>query len=151
MKVRISIWRTLPALLGLVLVAGGIIFALTFNLFLKPITQWNWAPYTIIGIWLATSIALIVLNSFMNYYEIYRKYVVVHKGFRKLIYYYSDVVYIDEEKSERKKMIHFVTRHGHARYLYFDSKNLLYPAFLQYCKNRLSYEEYKMKFPQVKL
>ena len=151
MKVRISIWRTLPALLVLVLIGGGIVFGLTFSLFLKPIKDWNWAPYTIIGIWSALSITLIILNSFMNYYEVYRKYVVVHKGFRKLVYYYSDVVYIDEPKSEKKKMIHFYTKQGHARYLYFDTKNILYPAFLQYSKNRISAEEFHQKYPKVNL
>ena len=133
MKVRVSIWRTFPAILALILVGGGIVFSLTFSLFLKPIKDWNWAPYTIIAIWLALSITLLLLNSFTNYYEVFRKYVVVHKGFRKLIYYYSDVVYIDEALSEKKKMIHFYTRQGHTRYLYFDKKNLLYPTMLQAC------------------
>ena len=85
-----------------------------------------------------------------SYYEIQRKYVIVHKGTKKLIYYYSDVVYIAEELSERKKMITFYTKQGHIRYLAFDRKGILYKTMLSNCKNRLDKEEFERNYPKVK-
>ncbi len=151
MKVRVPAWRMLLILFAVIIFGAAMIFAFTFNQFLKPITEWGWQPYTIIGVWLATSIFLIVAALLTSYYEVNKKYVVVHKGTKTLVYNYSDVVYIDEEYSVKKKTIAFYTRQGHSRYLMFDSKGILYKVMLANCKNRLSKEEFKEKYPQVKL
>lgn len=151
MKVRVSPWRLLSILLIVILVGAGITFGFTFNLFLKPIKDWEWQPYVIIGIWLVISIFLIVAALTTSYYEVEKSYVVVHKGNKKLVYNYSDVVYIDEEQSEKKKTIAFYTRQGHARYLMFDKKGILYKVMLKNCKNRISKEEFEIKYPKVKL
>ena len=149
MKVRVPAWRLLLILLVVILVAGAAIFGLTFSQFLKPIKEWTWQPYTIIGIWLTVSAFLVVAALLGSYYEVEKKYVVVHKGRQNLVYNYSDVVYIDEEKSEKKKMIHFFTKQGHVRYLAFDRREILYKTMLSNCKNRISKEEFQMKYPKV--
>ena len=151
MKVRINVWRIIPILIVIVLFGAAVMFGFTFMFFLKPIKDWNWIPYTLIGIWAALSIALFVITLTTSYYEVYRKYVVVHRGWKKLTYYYADVVYIDEAKSEKKKNIHFYTRFGHARYLLFDKKGILYKTMIANCKNRIGDEEFKEKYPNVKL
>ena len=149
MKVKVSFIRLLPAVLTVIILGAGLIFGMTFNLFLFTF-PYDWRQFTIIGVWAALSITLIVLTITTSYYEIQRKYVIVHKGTKKLIYYYSDVVYIDEALSERKKMIHFFTNQGHVRYLAFDRKGILYKTMLANCKNRLSKEEFASKYPKVK-
>ena len=151
MKVRVPIWRTLLILLVVILIGAAIIFGLTFNLFLKPITEWDWRPYTILGIWAAVSVALVIAAILTSYYEVNKAYVIVHKGTQKLMYNYSDVVYIDEKQSLKSKMVCFYTRQGHTRYLMFDSKGILYKTMLANCKNRLSDEEFARKYPKVKL
>ena len=151
MKVRVPAWRLLLILLVVILVAGAAIFGLTFSQFLKPIKEWTWQPYTIIGIWLTVSAFLVVLVLVGSYYEVEKRYVVVVKAKQRVVYNYSDVVYIDEEQSERRKMVCFYTRQGHCRYLLFDKKQILYKVMLANCKNRLSKEEFKFKYPQVKL
>ena len=151
MKVRINPWRILPMLLGIMLLGAIIIFSFSFSLFLKPITQWEWPSYALIGLWVVMSAILIIVTFTTGYYEVFKKYVVVHRGTKKLIYYYSDVVYIDEKQSEKKKNIHFFTRQGHARYLLFDKKGILYETMLQNCKNRLTEEEFKEQYPNVRL
>ena len=150
MKVRPSFIRLLPSLLVVIILGAGLIFGLTFNLFIFTF-PYDWRQFTIIGVWLGLSITLIVLTILTGYYEVQKKYVIVHKGTKKLIYYYSDVVYIDEEKSEKKKMIHFFTKQGHVRYLAFDRREILYKTMLSNCKNRISKEEFQMKYPKVKI
>lgn len=151
MKVRINVWRIIPILIAIVIFGAAVMFGFTFTFFLKPIQQWDWIPYTLIGIWTMLSIGLFVVTIVTSYYEVYRKYVVVHRGGKKLIYYYADVVYIDEEKSVKKKNIHFYTRQGHARYLLFDKKGILYQTMITNCKNRMSKEEFEESHHNVKL
>lgn len=151
MKVRVAVWRTLLILLVVIILGAGAIFGMTFSMFLKPITEWDWRPWLIIGMWTLVSIALVLVSIFGSYYEINKNYVIVQKGMQKLIYNYSDVVYIDEKQSEKSKMVCFYTKQGHCRYLMFDSKGILYKTMLANCKNRLSDEDFKAKYPKVKL
>ena len=151
MKVRVSAWRLIGILLIVILIGAGITFGFTFNVFLKPITEWTWHPYAIISVWLIISIALVVAAILGSYYEVEKSYVIVHKGHQKLQYNYSDVVYIDEEQSVKRKMVCFYTRQGHCRYLMFDKKGILYKVMIANCKNRISKEEFKSRYPQVKL
>ena len=151
MKVRVPIWKTLLILLGVVIVGAGIIFGFTFYLFLKPITEWGWQQYLIIGMWVSFSIFLTLSTILSSYYEVNKNYVIVQKGTQRLVYNYSDVVYIDEKQSEKSKMVCFYTKQGHARYLMFDSKGMLYKVMLANCKNRLTDEEFREKYPKVKL
>ena len=151
MKVRVPAWRILGLLAIIIVFAAGVLFGFTFNLFLKPIKEWNWQPYAIIAIWLAMSVFLIVAALCSSYYEVNKKYVVVVKGRQRLVYNYSDVVYIEEEQSVKKKTVAFYTKQGHARYLMFDSKGILYKAMLQNCTNRLTKEEFEQQYPKVKL
>lgn len=149
MKVRPLFWKTLLTVIICILICGAILFVVCLDLFLN--TKWGWQQPTLIAIWGALSIILILYTLFGTYYEVERKYVVVHKGFKKLIYYYVDVVYIDEEKSVKKKMVHFYTNKGHTRYLTFDKKNILYRTMISNCKNRITAEEFAMRYPKVKL
>ena len=151
MKVRVAAWRLLRFLILIIVLGAGMTFAFTFNMFLKPIKEWAWQPWLIIGVWVALSAFLIVLVLVGSYYEVEKRYVVVVKAKQRVVYNYSDVVYIDEEQSERRKMVCFYTRQGHCRYLLFDKKQILYKVMLANCKNRLSKEEFKFKYPQVKL
>ena len=151
MKVRVPAWRLLLILLVVIIFGAGVVFGFTFNMFLKPIDKWGWQPYAIIAIWFVISAFLIVAALLGSYYEVEKRYVIVHKGAQKLIYNYSDVVYIDEEQSVKKKMVCFYTRQGHARYLMFDSKGILYKVMLANCKDRLSKEEFESRYPKVKL
>ena len=151
MKVRVSALRLLGLLSIVVLLGAAVTFGFTFPFFLKPIQNWGWQPYVIIGIWFAISLFLILAAILGSYYEVEKSYVVVHKGHQKLMYNYSDVVYIDEEQSVRRKMVCFYTRQGHCRYLMFDKKGILYKVMISNCKNRISKEDFKRKYPQVKL
>lgn len=136
-------------LIASVVFVGVLFFLMFLNTFLT--LPWDWRQWTIIGFWAVSGIALIVITPLNIYYEINKRYVVVSKYGKKTTYNYSDVVYIDEEKSEKKKVVHFYTNKGHARYITFDQKGLLYKTMLANCKNRLSKEDFEANYPNVKL
>ena len=151
MKIRPNPWKTL-LILGIVLLLGaGMIFGMSFKLFLKPIQEWGWQPYVIAGLYLAFAIVILILSYLFSYYEVFKKYVSVTKGGKKLIYYYSDVVYIDEKQYKKGRLIAFYTKQGDVRYLLGDKKDILFQAMMKNSPNRLNEEEFKNKYPQVKL
>ena len=136
-------------LIASVVFVGVLFFLMFLNTFLT--LPWDWRQWTIIGFWAVSGIALIVITPLNIYYEINKRYVVVSKYGKKTTYNYSDVVYIDEEKSEKKKVVHFYTNKGHVRYLPFDKEGKIYQVFLQRCHNLLDKEQLKQKYPNIKL
>ena len=149
MKVYPLLRKTMIMLIASILFVGVLVFLMFMNTFLM--WPWDWRQWLIIGLWALSGIALMMITPFNIFYEVNKKYVEVTKYGKKTIYHYADVVYIDEEKSEKKKVIHFYTNKGHARYVTFDQKGLLYKTMLANCKNRLSKEEFEINYPNVKL
>ena len=73
------------------------------------------------------------------------------RAFKEAYYHYNDVVYIDKEQSEKKRTLVFYTNKGHVRYLAFDRNGEIYQAMLKKCNNLLSKEEFKKRYPNVKM
>ena len=105
-------------LIASVVFVGVLFFLMFLNTFLT--LPWDWRQWTIIGFWAVSGIALMIITPLNIYYEVNKKYVEVTKYGKKTVYNYADVVYIDGEKSEKKKVVHFFTNKGHARYITFD-------------------------------
>ena len=105
----------------------------------------------VILVFVAVSVLMLVLSLKRNFYVIENKYIVVVRSFKNMYYNYSDVVYIDKEQSERRKILCFATNRGDARYLPFDKNGEIYKIMLKRCNNLLSEEEFKLRYPNVKL
>ncbi len=151
MKVRPLVRKTILMLLVAILIIGAIIFGFTFTLFLQPLNQWDWKPFVVIGAWILLSASVVVFTFVFSYYVVYKKYVEVKRLGKTLVYYYSDVVYIDESQYSKNKTIAFFTRQGHPRYLIGDKKDILYTTMIQNCKNRVTPEDFQRLYPKVKL
>lgn len=65
-------------------------------------------------------------------------------------YFWSDILYIDEEFSERKKMMCFYTKDGRDHYLAFDKKGIIYETALNKA-HLISKEEFQRRFPNKKI
>ena len=65
-------------------------------------------------------------------------------------YFWSDIIYIDEEFSSKKKMLLFYTKDGRDHYLAFDKQGILYEKALEKC-HLVSKEEFQRKFPNKKI
>ena len=149
MKVPVDRRRTVLVFVIADLLFAALLFVSCMNLFLFQ--KWGVVQILIIGLFAVTSVFMLVLSLVRNFYVIESKYLVVVKAFKETVYNYADVVYIDNEQSEKKRVLTFYTRFGHARYLSFDKHGEIYTTFLKKCRNVLDKDQFKEKYPNVKL
>ena len=149
MKVNVDIKRTLKLFVIMDLLFAVLLFLSCINLFL--FTKFGPVQIIVISIYVLMSILMLVLSIKRNFYVIENKYIVAVRSFKNMYYHYNDVVYIDKVQSEKKRILCFYTNKGHVRYLPFDAKGEIYKAMVKKCHNLLSEEEFKKKYPNVKL
>ena len=149
MKVKVDIKRTIRLFIIMDLIFAALLFLSCNNLFL--FTKFGPIQIMVILVFVAVSVLMLVLSLRRNFYVIENKYIVVVRSFKNMYYNYSDVVYIDKEQSERRKILCFATNRGDARYLPFDKNGEIYKTMLKRCNNLLSEEEFKRRYPNVKL
>lgn len=148
MKLKISYKKTALTFLFSTLFCGVLIFLVCISIFLD--TPWDWRQPVIITVWLISAIIFYVWTITSNYYELTKKYVKVIRYKKEYIYYFNEIIYIDVEKSRKRKTITFVTSRGDVKYLNFDQKNILLDALIEGCHNLLEKEELMRKFPNIK-
>ena len=145
MKLPVDRKRTLLIFAIADLVFAVLLFVSCINLFLFQ--KWGVVQILIIALF----VIILVLSLTRNFYVIESKYLVVVKGTKEMYYHYTDVVYIDKEQSEKRRVLCFATNKGHARYLPFDKEGRIYQTFQNKCHNLLSEEEFRIKYPNIKL
>ena len=149
MKVPVDRRRTI-----LIFIIADLLFAV--GLFLSCMTlflfqRWGVIQILIIILYVLTSIGMLVLSLVRNFYVIENKYLVQVRAFKEAYYHYNDVVYIDKKQAEKKRTLTFYTNKGHVKYLPFDKNGEIYQAMLKKCNNLLSEEEFKKRYPNVKM
>ena len=149
MKVPVDRKRTIITFLIADLIFAVLLFLSCIYLFLFQ--TWGAVQWLIIAVYVGFSAFMLIMSLTRNFYVIESKYLVVVKGNKNMFYYYSDVVYIDREQSERRRVLTFYTNKGHTRYLPFDKDGKIYSTFLNRCKNALSEEEFHIRYPNIKL
>ena len=149
MKLPVDRKRTLLIFAIADLVFAILLFASCINLFLFQ--KWGVVQILIIALFVIISVFMLVLSLTRNFYVIESKYLVVVKGTKVMYYHYTDVVYIDKSQTEKRRVLCFATNKGHARYLPFDKEGKIYETFQNKCHNLLSEEEFKIKYPDIKL
>ena len=149
MKLPVDRKRTIITFVIADLIFALMLFLSCINIFLFQ--KWGAVQIVIIGIFVLFSIIMLVFSLTRNFYVIESKYLVVVKGTKVLNYVYADVVYIDQEQSERKRVLAFCTNKGHVRYLPFDKEGKIYTTFLNKCHNLLELDEFRKRFPNAKI
>ena len=149
MKVPVDRKRTILIFIIADLVFAALLFGSCFHIFLFQ--EWGVAQVLLIVLFVIVSIIMLVLSLTRNFYVVEDKYLVVVKGSKETVYNYSDVVYIDKEQTEKKRVLCFYTIYGHARYLPFDKQGQIYTTFLKKCRNLLEKEEFIQKYPNAKI
>lgn len=128
---------------ALLLIAGYVMIGFSF-----PPSETH---YIFMAFITAAFTILIVVGVKNNSYEVHKNHLVHLKGFEKVIYNYDDILYIDEAYSRKHKTLLFYTSKGHERFLALDKKMILLEKVLEKTHKRISREEYKKRFPRVKL
>ena len=96
------------------------------------------------------SVLFCYLSISQTSYEITSLKLVHNKMGKTNEFMWSDIIYIDEEFSERKKMMAFYTKDGRDHYLAFDKQGVIYQTALEKC-NLITLEEFKRRFPNKKM
>lgn len=120
-----------------------------FNLFY--LSKWGVSQFVIIGVYTLVMMAILVFSINTQYYEINKKDITECKFGKKYVYFYSDIIYIDVEGSKKSRILSFVTKYGHVKYLTFDKEGKIFDAAMNRCKNLISLQEVQGKFPGIKI
>ena len=149
MKLPVDRKRTIITFVIADLIFAVLLFLSSIYFFLFQ--PWGVTQWMIIAVFVVVSVLMLVLSLTRNFYVVESKYLVVVKAFKETVYNYADVVYIDKEQSEKRKVLAFYTRFGHSRYLPFDKHGEIYATFLKKCHNLLEEDQFKAKYPNAKL
>ena len=149
MKVKISFKKVFLMWLGVFLILAPVISLMFFNLFY--LTKWDYRQFIIIGAYTLVMVTILVFSLNTQYYEINKRDITECKFGKKYTYFYSDIIYIDVEGSKKSKILSFVTIHGHVKYLTFDKEGKIFEAAMSKCKNLISLQEVRIKFPGIKI
>jgi len=149
MKVPVDRRRTILIFIIADLLFAVAIFLSCMTLFLFQ--KWGVIQILIIILYVLTSVGMLILSLKRNFYVIENKYLVQVRAFKEAYYHYNDVVYIDKREAEKKRTLAFYTNKGHVKYLPFDKDGEIYKAMLKKCNNLLSEEEFRKRYPNVKI
>lgn len=149
MKVKPSLKKMIGMALIVALICGLVIFASCFNIFIFQ--KWDYSQWLIIGVFVASTIALFFISINSYHYVINKNTLEVHR-FRKIMAYpYEEVIYLDESKGSKNNTITFVMKTGSTIYLIPDKNGLVYQTLVENCQNLQTKEQIKAKFPSIKL
>lgn len=147
---RLNPWRII-----LIFVILFVIFEAIFFISFQGISGHGaWPPDISFAIYTPSlavaSIVFCILSITQTSYEV-TPLKLVHTKMGKINeYFWSDIVYIDEEFSARKKMLLFYTKDGRDHFLAFDKKGIIFEKALEK-SHLLSKEEFQRKFPNKKI
>lgn len=142
-RVRISVLFLIA-----MLIVGALIFWV-FNQFF--LTSWGVGQIIATSCYVAVVVSLYIVTIKTTYYVFDKKYFIFKRWGKSLYYTYNDIVYIDQSKGEKTKTLGFFTNKGHTIYLTCDNKGELYNIVLDSCKNLLTYEALKKKYPKANI
>lgn len=149
MKIWPSFQKTLLLALVIFLFSAGIVFTSCINLFLFQ--EWDYRQWLIIGVFLASSILILIFSLRTYFYVIEKRELIVIKFKRELVYPYSEIIYIDQNQKRKKSTITIVMKSGQIIYLIPDNKNQVYESLQKNCDDLLDKQEVMNKFPRIKL
>ena len=149
MKVKIPAKRIVVMWLGVFFILVVVISLMFFNLFY--LTPWDYRQIVIVSIYTAVMVAILIFSINSQYYLINKKDITECKFGKKFEYYYNDIIYIDVEGSKKSKILSFVTKYGHVKYLTFDKEGKIFEAAMSKCQNLITLEEVHAKFPGIKI
>ena len=152
MKLKPNAWRLIWRFLILLIVLYAVFFLATMFLFID-FSKGTFYPIGSTQIILLILVAGLSIVAFIPaitsyYYTIEDKYFVVKKYGKTYEFSYENIIFIDEENSEKKKMVIFYSKTNKMNYLFRDANNVLYPTLLKKCKNLMSKEEFYRSHPE---
>ena len=148
-KLRVNPWRILA-----IFAVAFLIFELIFYVSFQGVNGALWpldkSFYFYTPALLVATVLFCYISLTQTYYEI-QGAVFIHSKMGKVVEYkFSNIIYIDQEFSEKKKMFRFFTRDGQEHLLVFDKNAVLYQTSLEKC-TLITKEEFQRRFPNKKM
>jgi len=149
-KLTVNPWRIIK-IFAVTFVIFELIFFFSFqgatNLKLWPLDK-SFYYYT--SALLAATVIFAYISITQTYYQINGSIFIHFKMGKVIEYTFSNIIYIDEEFSEKKKMFRFFTKDGREHLLVFDKNEVIYRTSLEKCP-LISKEEFQRRFPNIKM
>lgn len=102
-----------------------------------------------LAIWLVICVLSLFVFTTQNYYVLLKDGIVHHKWIKEDKYNFSDIIYIDEEYTEKHKTMLFYNKKGKPIYLVLDKDEKIFKEIKNRSKNLISKEEFYIKFPNA--
>ena len=148
-KLRINSWRIIKIFLVTYLIFE-LIFYVSFQGANGKFWPFDNSFYYYTPILFVASAIFCYMSLTQTYYEIQGP-VFIHSKMGKVVEYtFSNIIYIDEEFSIKKKMMRFFTRDGKEHLLVFDKNAVIYTTALKKCP-LISKEEFERRFLNKKM
>ena len=148
-KLKLNPWRIILLFVGIFFVFEGIFF-FSFQGVNGHLWPFDTSFYFYTPLLFGMSVLFCVLSITQTYYIVDKDAITHVKMGKTFRYRFSDILYIDEEWSEKHKTLLFYMADGKDRYLAFDKDKVIYEYALQY-SHLMTREEYHERFPNVKL
>ena len=130
------------------LIGAVVIFFPCFKLFTT--FPWTWAPYTIIFLYIAVVIFFYILAIKKYYYVIEGKELIIYRFTKEIAINFKDIVYIENRKKPTQTF-GICTGKGNVIYIMPDKNDIVYQTIIDKSKNILNEEEFKKRYPNIKL
>ena len=148
-KLKINPWR----IIGIFAVAF-LVFEVIFYVSFQGVNGGFWpldkSFYFYTPLLFIATVIFCYISLTQTYYEI-QGAVFIHSKMGKVVEYtFSNIIFIDTEFSEKKKVFRFFTRDGKEHLLIFDKNGKLYQTALNKC-NTITLEEFLKRFPNTKM
>ena len=148
-KLTINPWRIFK-IFALTFVVLEIVFYVTFQGVNGVFWPFDKSFYFYTPALFVAAIVFGVMSITSTYYEIHGATFIHSKMGKVVEYTFNNIIYIDEEFSEKKKMMRFFTKDGKEHLLVFDKEGKLYETALEKCP-LISKEEFQRRFPKIKM
>ena len=148
-KLKVNPWRIIKIFIIAFLVFEAIFFV-SFQGGQESFFKLNKSFYFYTPALLIATAIFCYISLTQTFYEI-RGPIFIHSKMGKITEYtFSNIIYIDEEFSESKKMMRFFTRDAREHLLIFDKEAVIYKTALVKCP-LISKEDFQRRFPNVKM
>lgn len=155
MVLKIHPWRITWRYLLVYIVILAIAFGSCFSIFFKvdengsiSFASFGISQGIFIAIFAGLFIATYLMALFGQKYIVEDKYFIVKRLTREYQYDYSNIVFIDIEKSKRKNMVILFSKKSGLRYLLGDKEGKLLETLIKKCPNTMTIEEFRRAYPQ---
>lgn len=148
-KIRPSFKKLLLYAIVSLVVVETILFISFFSYFAT--FPWQAFTYAIVILPPVLIFILFIFSTRQYYYVIDKKNFMMKKFNKEFYFDYDNIIYIDQNRKNKNKAIAFFTPKSGVHYLTPDKDDILYQTLLKKCQNLISEQDFKIRFPNVKI